>query len=185
MKTFKKMFTIWVIILFLATFTSSLVYLVAQQTIRLGANAEPMRLATDIRNKLQSGQNAETIFADGKSDAIISLNSFAMVFDSKMNLVATSGTLRGDLPVYPSGVFDRVQPGVEARVTWQPEPSQRFATVAVKYDGGYVVGAQSLKEPEKLIEFIGDLVVLAWLVCAGFSGAVLAAAGIVMKRKAI
>jgi hypothetical protein len=68
-------------------------------------------------------------------------------------------------PSYPLGVLDATVKTGENRVTWQPHPGFRYATVAVKYSGGYVVAARSLHETESLIDIIGRLVALAWLAC--------------------
>jgi hypothetical protein len=86
-----------------------------------------------------------------------------MVFDKNKNLLATSGMMGNDRPSYPKGVLDHVDQKGEARVTWQPQTGLRFATVAIKFDKGYIVAARSLHETENLISIIGRLVLMAWV----------------------
>jgi hypothetical protein len=169
MKTGKSMFIIWVIVIFLVTFTCSIVYLVAQQSLRLGANELPSQLAIETSIKLQNGLSAKDAIPTEKVDITKSLNGFVMVYDSNKSLIATSGVVGNNQPVYPKGVLDNVAQKSEARVTWQPEKGLRFATVAIKYNGGFIVAARSLSETEKLIDKLGQLILLAWLACAVFS----------------
>jgi len=173
MKTGKKVFVVWIIIMFLATFTCSLVYVVSQQTLRLGANDLPTTLAAETAIKLQNGQNASDAVPAEKVDASKSLNTFVMIYDKDKNLIASSGTMGASQPVYPPGVLGNVDQKGEARVTWQPKAGLRYASVAIKYDNGYIVAARSLHETEKLIGIAQNLILLAWLACAVFSALVL------------
>lgn len=169
MKAAQKLLVLWLIIMFLVTFTSSLVYLVAQQSLRLGANEQPVRLATDTAIKLEKGQSAEQAVSTEKVNLSKSLSPFVMVFDSNKNLLSSSGIMDNGIPAYPKGVLDLVSQKGEDRVTWQPQTGLRYATVAIKTNNGYIVAGRSLREVEKLIDEIGRLVLLAWLACALFS----------------
>lgn len=160
---------LWLIIMFLVTFSSSLIYLITQQTLRLGANEQPVQLATDTALKLENGQNAQQAIPADKVNIAQSLAPFVMVFNKNNNLVATSGMMGNRSPVYPIGVFAAVNKNGEDRVTWQTQTGLRYATVAIKYSEGYIVAGKSLSETEKLIDKVGRLVGLAWLACALFS----------------
>lgn len=169
MKAAQKLLVLWLIIMFLVTFTSSLVYLVTQQSLRLGANEQPMQLATDTAIKLEKGESANQAVPTDKVDISESLSPFVMVFDSNKNLLSSSGVMYNIIPTYPKGVLDFVSQNGEDRVTWQPQARLRFATVAIKTNDGYIVAGRSLREVEKLIGDIGRLVLLAWLACSLFS----------------
>jgi hypothetical protein len=169
MKFSKKVGLVWMIIMFVITFTCSLAYLVAQQSLRLGANEIPAQLAMDTALKLQSGKNVATIMPAEKVDISKSLTPFVMVFDDQKKLLSSSGIMDGHDPSYPLGVLDHVAKAGEERVTWQPQTGLRFATVALKYDKGYIVAARSLAETENLIDEIGKLVLLAWAAFLVFS----------------
>ena len=133
-----------------------------QQSIRLGANEEPMRLATDTKLKLDGGQNVSAVISSDKVNINESLSAFVMIYDKNKKLIATSGMMGSAEPSYPSGVFDVVAKKGEDRVTWQTADKHRFASVAIKYNDGYIVAAKSLVESEKLIDTIGKLVLLAF-----------------------
>jgi hypothetical protein len=165
----KSIFIFWVIIMFLVTFTCSIVYLTSQQSLRLGANGLPAQLAVETSIKLNEGQIVKSAIPTQKVDISKSLNAFVMVFDKNKNLIDTSGIMGGSTPTYPEGVLENVDKNGENRVTWQPETGLRFATVAIKFDHGYIVAAQPLLETEKLIGSIGNVVLISWLACTGFS----------------
>ena len=185
MKKSQGLIAIWLMLLFLVTFSSLLVYVVAQQSIRLGANEVPMQLAVLTVDKLDAGQpaSAGNAIQTGTVDIRSSLETFVLVFDDKGNLLASSGRLGDAMPVYPAGVLSYVaQHGVD-RVTWQTASGLRFASVAVPYAGGVVVAAQSLTEPENRTDAIGWLVLAAWAAGAAFVTIVSGAAGLLLKKR--
>lgn len=176
MKTAPKLFIGWLILLFLVTFTSLLTYLLTQQSLRLGANELPVRLATATVINLEEGKSAESAIPADKIDISRSLDPFVMVYDHNKNLVATSGMMGSSTPSYPKGVLDHVDKNGEDRVTWQTPTGLRFATIAMKAGDNYVVAAYSLHEREGLIDHIGQLVLLAWsafFVCSMLAFAVI------------
>lgn len=161
----KKFILIWVISMFFITLTCSVAYLVTQQSLRLGANAVPAQLAKDTAIQLQEGQSPEASVPKNKVDASQSGDGFVMIFDKNKNLVATSGMMKTQEPTYPKGVLDYVSKKDEDRVTWQTQDGLRFATVAIKSNQYYIVGASSLFETENLIDHISKLVMYIWLAC--------------------
>jgi len=183
MITKKNILIIWIVIAFMATFTSSVVYLVSQQSVRLGANEIPAQLATETSIKLQSGQSAKKAIPTVKVEITKSLNAFIMVFNNNKNLVATSGMIGDFQPIYPTNVLDNVSEKNDSRVTWQPTNGLRYATVAIKYSGGYIVAARSLLETEKLIDKIGKLVCITWIACIAFLTFALGAIALYFKRR--
>ena len=66
----------------------------------------------------------------------------------------------------PQGVLDRARQTGEERVTWQPEPGVRMATVLVRASGTptrFVLAGRSLRETESRISQLGRLLVVGWL----------------------
>jgi len=169
MKLLKMAFILWLINMFLVTFTCCLIYIVAQQSLRLMANDIPTQTATDALIKLQDGQDLNNIISSNKIDISKSISPFIMVYDNNKNLVEESGMMGNSKPTYPTSVLSSVDKKGESRVTWQPQAGMRFASIAVKYKDGYIVAARSLKETEKVIDTIGKLVLIAWLAYAIFS----------------
>lgn len=80
-------------------------------------------------------------------------------------MIASSGRLHGQLRTVPEGVLKSVKANGEERVTWQPEPGVRMATVVVKNpgsSGGFIVVGRSLYETETRIQQLGSLLFLGW-----------------------
>jgi hypothetical protein len=64
-------------------------------------------------------------------------------------------------------VLDHVRQSGEDRVTWQPEPGVRMATVVVRRGdagGGFIVAGRSLAETEDRIQQIQTIAGLLWIV---------------------
>lgn len=172
MKPLGKLLLIWILIMFVVTFTCLLTDLTVQQALRLGANAQPVQLAKDTAIKLQSGKSPESISNGETIDIAKSLDTFVMIYNKNGQMTASTGTLNGQKPPYPKGVFEYTAKKGEDRVTWQTQNGLRFATVALKTNNGYVVAARSLFETENLIDHIGRIILMAWaacLVCSAFA----------------
>ena len=168
MHTIKKLIGVWIIIICIVTFNCLLVYIVAQQTLRLGANELPAQFAIETSIELQNSKSIDEIIQKEKVDISKSLSTFVMIYDGNKNLVASSGIMDSIDPTYPKGVLEYVDKNNESRVTWQPREGFRFASVAIKYENGYIVAAKSLSETENLIDKIGEMIVLVWLACTIF-----------------
>jgi K+-sensing histidine kinase KdpD len=172
--SYKKVFVFWIIILLVSTFTSAMIYVIAQQSLRLAANIAPSQLAVETSMNLDSGKAAAAAAPANKTDISKSLSPFVIIYDNNKNVVAASATVSGAQPNYPSAVLKSVTKDNQARVTWQPKEDLRFATVAVKSSNGYVVAGESLSETENIISTIGKLVLFSWLGFAVFSALALA-----------
>src|SRR5205807_10608115 len=98
-----------------------------------------------------------------------SLTPFVLVYDQRGQLVAGSATLHGQPPTYPNGVLTIARERGEHRVTWQPEPGVRSATVVVPWSGGTVVAGRSLREEEARVDRLQALIGVAWLAVIGGS----------------
>lgn len=155
----------WLALGALATAVCLLVYVVEQQTWRTTANDPQIQLARDAAAALAAGRPVETLVAHDAVDMERSLAPFLIVFDADGKIVASSGTLRGHVPVIPAGVFAWVRQHGEDRISWQPIGGVRIASVIVSYSGsreGFVLAGRSLAETENRISEFGDLIALAW-----------------------
>lgn len=66
----------------------------------------------------------------------------------------------------PSGVFGYVRQNGEDRIAWSPQPGVRDAIVMAQFKGahsGFVVAGHSLREVERLIDVIGQILLVGWL----------------------
>jgi hypothetical protein len=182
MKNAKRIFSVWIVVMLVATFACALVYVVSQQMLRLGENMPLAALANDTSLKLSGGQAPDSLLPADKIDIAESSGTFVIIYDSDKKLVASSGIYKDALPSIPAGVLDYASKKGEDRVTWQPEAGLRFATVTVKSGSGYVVAAAPLKETESLIGKIGNLIAAAWAAFAVLSLALLAALDFISRK---
>ncbi len=175
----------WLPLALVITAMCGLVYLVAQQTLRIGANDPQIQIAEDAANALARGASAQAVLPTNPVDVASSLAPFVVILNASKEPMATSGLLHGQTPTLPAGVLDAAKAQIENRVTWQPEPGVRIALVVVSYAGanpGFVVAGRSLREIEKRIDLLGLIVGAAWLATMSASGIVVAFAEFALAK---
>ncbi len=131
------------------------IYVIAQQTYRMGANDPQIQLAEDAALSLQGGQPVSSVVPSPKVDIGRSLSPYLVVYDDAGKPVAGSGRLHDQLPTLPAGVFDYTRSHGEDRLSWQPEVGVRSAVVIVHYAGtqpGFVMAGRSLREVENRLD---------------------------------
>ncbi len=92
-----------------------------------------------------------------------SLAPFVIFYDDSGYPVAGSAQLGGTIPAMPRGVFDYVRSHGEERVTWQPRPGVRIASVMTRTTGGFVVAGRNLREIELRESTVFKLAAAIWL----------------------
>jgi len=170
MKILKDILRQWLPIGAAATAFCALVYLAVQQALRHSANDPQIQLAEDASHLLAQGEAVQGVLPATKVDLAQSLAPFIIVFDSAGEPVASSGVLHGKTPRLPHGVLDYVREHGEERVTWQPKPQVRMASVIMRYDGskpGFVLAARSLREVEKREVQVATEAGMAWVLILG------------------
>ncbi len=153
-----------------ATILAGLVYAALQQTLRMGANDPQIQMAEDTAAAVGAGTDARGLVPSPTVDVAHSLAPFLIVFDRDGRVVASSAALDGATPPLPAGVLDATRQRGENRLTWQPRPGVRIASVVTAVNGGadgYVLAGRSLREVESRIDQLGLLVTLAWLALVG------------------
>ena len=186
MKTFKKVIRVWLPLALIISALCALVYLVEQQVLRMGANDPQIQWAEDAATALTKGSSAESVIPVNKVNIAASLAPFMIVFDDSGKPVASSALLHDQIPAYPVGVFDYVRKNGKDRVTWQPEPGVRIASVVVAYSGaqnGFVMAGRSLRETEKRIDLVGTYATFAWILTMLSSLLLVALAEIFLSEK--
>jgi len=149
------------------TLIIGLVYLVAQQVVRQGANDPQIQMAEDAAAALSAGNGLPEVPA---VDIATSLAPYLIVFDTQGNPVSGSTRLHGNLPTVPPGTLFYAQQHGQNRVTWQPERGVRSAAVIVPVKGahpGYVLAGRSLAETERRTNGLISLVAAGWLITIG------------------
>ncbi len=146
------------------------IYAAVQHSLRVGANDPQIQLAEDTAVRLGQGHPAADSLGDAV-DVAASLAPFLIVYDPSGAVVASSARLAGRTPTLPAGVLGAATPGHASRLTWQPRPGVRLASVVVATPQGYVLAGRSLREVERR-ERDEELVIgAAWLVSLGLLAA--------------
>ncbi len=152
----------WIVGVVVITFALGTVYVVAQQLNRQTADQPGEQLMSQVASELSSGSDA-TIRSLPRVDLAASLAPFVVVYDGNGHPIDGNGYLDGSLAQPPTGVIAAATVSGSNRVTWQPRPGLRFATVEVKSGDRVVMGAISLIPAEQRIDSVGLLVAAGWI----------------------
>jgi hypothetical protein len=170
MKAFIHGTKLFVTVTVATTLLCGLVYVSAQQVLRLSANDPQVQMAEDTAAALAKGETPEPMKrstpSPGQTDMAQSLAPYLINFDESFQPLASTVQLDGKTPVPPAGVFAYAKAHGENRLTWQPRRSARSAIVVVHYDGpqpGFVLAGRSLRETEVRVEMIGRLIAAGWV----------------------
>lgn len=155
----------WIPLAVVATGLVGLVYLAAQQDLRMGANDLPAQIAQDTAASIGKGAEPWTVTGRDNIDIAASLSSWTLVFDEGGKLVAGTPVIAGKQVLPPAGVFTAARTSGENRVTWQPRAGVRQAVVAVRIPGGrgVVMAGHSLREAEAHIDQLTQMTGAAWV----------------------
>ena len=157
---------VWLPVATAITLLIGLIYLLDQQRGRLGANYPQVQMAEDTAAALAAQTPPASLAPANKVEISQSLAPYIMIFNTSGQLVAGNASLHGAAPTVPAGVFDAARQQGENRVTWQPEPGVRSATVIIPVNagqGGYVLAGRSLREVEALDDSQLMRAQLGWL----------------------
>ena len=139
------------------------IYVVSQQMLRMGANDPQIQFVEDFSRAISDGSNKPNdLNGLSKVDIDKSLQTFAVAYDKDGNITAGQANLDGKAPVIPKGVLEHANP--QNRITWQPRPGVRIATVVQAYDNGYILAGRNMREIEKRENTVFELVAAGWLV---------------------
>lgn len=145
----------------------ALVYLIAQQNLRMNANDPQIQMAEDAGYALADGAALESVLPAARIDITNSLAPYLVVYDESGKAIAASGFLDNQMPALPAGVFDYTRRHGEDRITWQPAPGVRSAAVIVHVTGmrpGFIMAGRSLREVEVRANQMLILAGAAWAV---------------------
>jgi hypothetical protein len=164
---FRHAALVWVPLAVAVTGVSAAVYGVVQQDLRQGANDPQIEMAEDAAARLDGGAAPAAILPTEPVELSSSLRPYVMVFDRSRELVASSATLNTQPPPFPPSVFDNLGGKGQDRITWQPAPGVRSATVVQSWRGGFVVVGRSLRLVEERENQVLLLAALVWLTTLG------------------
>jgi hypothetical protein len=140
-----------------------IMYGLAQQVERLGADDPQIQMAEDAAARLANGASPQQVVPTEKVDIATSLAPYLIVFDRDGKPLASSAELNGGTPTIPSGIFESVKQQGEDRISWQPQSGVRSAIVVTQIKGGagFVLAGRSLREVEKR-ESLEEIALLGW-----------------------
>ena len=148
----------------LITGVLGVVYVVAHQNLRQGANAEQIRISEDIAAALDQGADPKKLLPTFKVDIEKSLTPFVIIFNDQDKVVSSTATFRGQTPVLPTGVLEHVRENGQSRITWQPDEGIRSAIVVTRANNGFVLAGRSLRETEKQVDMLTLEIFGAWVI---------------------
>ena len=164
MKLWVRVLRVWLPIAVAITAMSGLTYLAVQQSYRNGLDDPQVQLATDGAARLDAGAAAASLANSPTVDVTNSLAPFVAVFGADDALLASGATIDGAQPKPPAGVLATARSAGRDRVTWQPRPGVRIASVSVAAkDGRVVLAGRNMREVEARIDDLTKIVALAWL----------------------
>jgi hypothetical protein len=163
---------IWLPITVAITVLAALSYVGVQQSYRNGLDDPQLQLATDGAAALDAGSSA-SIVNSPTVDADKSLAPFLIVLGSDGQVLTSGVTLDGGQPKPPAGVLTAARESGPYRVTWQPRPGVRIASVsAAAKDGRVVLAGRNMRAVESRISQLSAMTAIAW--AAGVIGVLLA-----------
>lgn len=166
---------VWLPIAVAFTALTGLTYAAVQQVYRTSANDPQVQIARDTAARLDQGDQVADVVPSDRINIAASLAPFVIVYDAHDVALGGSGVLDGTEPVPPSGVLALARSAGENRVTWQPRPKVRIASVSVSAkDGRVVLAGRSLRESEARTDSLAQLAGLAWIL--GLLGTLVVAA---------
>lgn len=162
--------TVFVPVVVAATILTLLLYAVAQQDLRTGANDPQIQMAEDAAARLDTGADPVSVVPTRLVDIGHSLAPYLIVFGHDGQPLASSAILDGQLPTPPDGVFGNIPAGGRHEITWAPRPDVRQAAVIVAYSGGFVLAGRSLRVVEQREDALGRLTILFYIVVLAATG---------------
>lgn len=161
------------------------VYGVGQQAVRRTVEDAPRALLTRTIQLLSAGESPEAVVPGPPSDLGSSSLPFAIVYDSRHTILASSAVLAGSTPPLPPGVLDVAAASGEHTVTWQPAAGVREAVVASPWRSptaqGVAVAGISLAAAERRTDALRSGVAIGWLLA--WLAMMLAAAETARRRR--
>jgi hypothetical protein len=166
---------------FVITLLGGFAMIFSQQLLRRGADQPQTQMVNDAAALLSGGARPEDVIPSARIDVQHSLEPFLFFYDAQGKPQAGSGTLQNAIPSPPPGVFEFVRAHGSEKLTWQPRPDVRIASVVRRVEGphpGFILAGRSLREVEQQEINLYRLSLALWFVLM----CVLAAAAWLLAR---
>jgi hypothetical protein len=136
--------------------------------LRNGANQPQIDMTEWYAGELSAGEDPADVIPPGYVDLERSLQPFVIFYDDQGRPIKGTGYLDQKLPAPPPGVFDFVRNYRIEKVTWQPQPGVRVATVIRRVDlkgkpSGFVLAGRSLRLVENQESILWWMTLGIWI----------------------
>ena len=142
---------------------SLLAYTSVQQVYRQSADDPQIQMANDAAQALDNGESVDALVPAHQVDISQSLAPFYVIFDTAQEPVVSSGLLDSEAPRLPDGVLAYAEQNGENRLTWEPKPGTRIATVIVPYNDGFVLAGRNMREVEQREAQVSRFAGITWI----------------------
>jgi hypothetical protein len=183
MNKLKNILNIWLPFAVTITAFCALTYAAVQQSYRQNANDPQIQMAEDAAFALDHGKVIKDVVPGEVIDTDQSLAPFYLIFNSSQQPVAGSGSLNNSLQTVPNGVLDFAKKSGENRVTWEPQPGTRIATVIIPYKEGYVLVGRNLRKVEVREDQLTTFAEITWALALIATFVVIAFGGYFLSEK--
>ncbi len=145
-----------------------LIFLTIQQNLRMSANDPQIQMSEDYAYLMSKNAFPLTSLyqVPMKLDLENEYTPFMIFYDDSGKELISTGQLDGKTPLLPPGVLDYVKNHGEDRITWQPKPGVRLASVinhfASSKSAGFVLVGRNLREVERREDQLLIQVAVGW-----------------------
>ena len=125
---------------------------VFQGMLRGGANQPQLQMSSFYATEITSGVKPDETVPRNYVDLQRSLEPFTIFYNNQGVPIAGNGYLNQTMPTPPRGVFDYLRSHKVDKITWQPQPDVRIASVIQHVTGpnpGFILTGRSLRLVEE------------------------------------
>jgi hypothetical protein len=156
----------WATYCAIITLLCVIIYVVAQQNFRQGANDPQFQMTEDAADALNNGADPKSLVNTTSPIEISkSLSPYLIIYDAAGKIVVSNAMLHNKVLQIPAGVLAYIQKNGNDAASWQPEPGVRQAMVGTKAAGSKtytVIAGRSLRKTEERIALLGEQVLFGW-----------------------
>jgi len=141
--------------------------LTISQMLRGGANQPQIDMVNYYLGEISAGEEPANVIPPGYVDLERSLQPVVIFYDDQGRAGPGTGYLDQKLPAPPAGVFDYVRIHGSEKITWQPRPGVRLASVIQRVNGkhaGFLLAARSLRLVEEQKSTLWWMALGVWIV---------------------
>lgn len=161
--SFKKALPIWLPFAIGITLLAGAAYFFVPRFAAANSTGPLARLAEQAVEKLEAGRPIPQVVPGQVNDIVRTPTPYLMVFDPQGNVLASSGSFRGQQPQVPSGLFTFLQGDGWDGAEWQPAPGIRQELAIRRYADGFVLAGRPVTSAQDGDPAVRRLIVALWV----------------------